>query len=168
MKGASCVAGFLLQRCLCPDIRKPHAHSFRSHPPWRHRRAQPHPDGAADARSCHVRARAHAHHGHLLRTARERGADHYRGHRYQPRGHGLALCAGLVDTRAGRGLEAGYGRGACGGWAHSCAALAYGPRRASECGWRAAGVRVGHHGARRCAHLRRHAAACGRACLAAR
>ena len=114
------MAGFLLQRCACPDIRKPHALSFRPHSPWRHNRAQPYPDGAADARAGHARARANARHGQVLRAARERGVDHCRGNGYQPRRHGLAnptpaqrLPCGHAQRHGGRFRRRAT---ACGQW----------------------------------------------------
>ena len=77
--------------------------ALRSHPVRRDRRTQPRRDGAAHPRPLDQGARADRADDRLLPPARVGRPDHHRGDRDQPGRARLALCAGAVDRRAGRG-----------------------------------------------------------------
>ena len=98
----------------------------------RHRCAQPHSDGAADPRPRDPRACADRADADLLRQRAGAGLIISEATGISRAGPRLAVRAGPVDRRAGRGLEAGHRGGARGGRADLRPALAYGPARPSE------------------------------------
>ena len=105
--------------------------------------------GRADPRACPDRTDEN-----LLCPARGRGPDHHRGDRHQPPGPGLALCAGHLDRRTGRGVETDHRGGARGRRQIFCQLWHMGRLVHPELPWRRpAGLVLRDHRALQGAHL---------------